>query len=364
MTKKVIMLGVVVLSVLSLCAYGFAATSGQGAIELDSTGIEAAAYIDGGNLYLPLRAIGEALGYNVGWSGNERTITVSGAGKNIIIDLNNNKINADGHNYYLDTDYKVIEDRTYLGADFFSDSFGLRILWDRQNGPIQLASVQQNAISIKTMKEASETGLIKITLQYPRVDGLEDRTVQDRINSVFNEAAGEARNEGLKNAEEMENYIVSGYTGSPNKCETYFDYRLKYNQKGLLSVVCLDYQYTGGAHGLTVQSSHTFNLKTGEEYQLEDLFETDADYVSIISKAVKDEIGMRIKEGSLPDYSIAPFEAIREDQDFYLSNDAVVVYFQQYEHWPYAAGIQEFPVEFSKLQDMLKPEILQMLQTT
>jgi hypothetical protein len=49
MTKKVIMLGVVVLSVLSLCAYGFAATSGQGAIELDSTGIEAAAYIDGGN---------------------------------------------------------------------------------------------------------------------------------------------------------------------------------------------------------------------------------------------------------------------------------------------------------------------------
>lgn len=33
----------------------------------------------------------------------------------------------------------------------------------------------------------------------------------------------------------------------------------------------MNYQYTGGAHGITVQSSHTLNLETGEEYKLRDL---------------------------------------------------------------------------------------------
>jgi len=81
----------------------------------------------------------------------------------------------------------------------------------------------------------------------------------------------------------------------------------------------------------------------------------DADYVSFISDTVRNAIDERVKEGILPDYSIAPFKTIKDDQDFYLSNNVVVVYFQQYEYWPYAAGIQEFPVEFSALKDMLKP---------
>jgi inhibitor of cysteine peptidase len=185
---------------------------------------------------------------------------------------------------------------------------------------------------------------------------LDDKNVQERINSIFEKTAVDARNEGLKNVAELEKEIASGYIGSPNKYGTYFDYRLKYNQNGLLSVVFLNYQYTGGAHGLTVQSSRTLNLKTGEEYSLKDLVKNDADYVAFISNVVKNEIDARVQEGMLPDYSLAPFEAIRQDQDYYLSNNAVVVYFQQYEYFPYAAGIQEFPVEFSSLKDMLKSD--------
>ncbi len=356
MIRRLLLAGVTVLLILSLPAYSIAATESKPALVLDGIKIEAAANIDGGNVYLPLRAVGEALGYEIQWSEKDKTISVTRPGKNIVIDLNNRQITADDHVYYMSKDYKIIADRVYLGEDFFSGNLGLEVRWDRQNEIVQLERVTENAISIKTIKEASETGIIKITLQYPQLDGLTDKTVQDSINSILRESAMEARQEGLKNADEMERDKASGFPGSPNKCETYFDYSLKYNHNGLLSVVFMDYQYTGGAHGLTVQSSRTLDLKTGGEYQLEDLFKSDTDYVSIISKAVKDEIGVRIKEGILPDYSIAPFNTIKDDHDFYLSNNAVVVYFQQYEHWPYAAGIQEFPFEFSALRDMLRPE--------
>jgi len=84
------------------------------------------------------------------------------------------------------------------------------------------------------------------------IDGLADKTVQDSINSIFSKSAVEARNEGLRNADEMAKVMTSDYTDSPNKCETYFDYRLKYNQNGLLSIIFMNYQYAGGSHGLTV----------------------------------------------------------------------------------------------------------------
>ncbi|NLI13986.1 MAG: DUF4163 domain-containing protein [Peptococcaceae bacterium] len=358
MNKKVI-IGAVILLILFVPAYSFAAVDNQPAIELNGVEIQAAAYIDGGNVYLPLRAVGEALGYKIDWSEKDGTVSVSGSGKNIMIDLKNNKVTANDHVYYMSGDAAdggtIVGDRTYMGAGFFSANLGLKVLWDRQNGKVELESVKENAISIKTAKEASETDKIKITLQYPQIEGLDDKAVQDSINSIFKNSAGAARNEGLKNADNMAQ-DDAGYAGSPNKCETYFDYRVKYNQNGLLSVVFMNYQYTGGAHGLTAQSSHTFNLKTGVEYKLKDLFRNGADYVSFISDIVSSEINERVKQGRLPEHSITPFKAIKDDQDFYLSNSAVVVYFQQYEYFPYAAGILEFPVDFSVLKDMLKPD--------
>jgi len=83
MIKKVIMVGVIVSLILSIHAYGFAATDNQPAIELDGTKIEAAAYIDGGNVYLPLRAVGEALGYNIQW--RERIIRYPSPGPGKIL---------------------------------------------------------------------------------------------------------------------------------------------------------------------------------------------------------------------------------------------------------------------------------------
>jgi predicted secreted protein len=361
MRKKALMVGIVMLLLLSLPASGVAATDGNPAIELDGAEIGAAAYIDGGNLYLPLRAVGEALGYKIEWPGQDSPISLTKPGNTILIDLQNSKITANDHTYYMSGEYP---DRvhsgtpagniTYMREDFFVDNLGLTVRWDRQEQRVKLESVKENAVTVKTVTEASETETIKITLQYPQLDGLKDKAVQERLNAIFEEAALAARNEGLQNAAEIEKARASGYPTSPNKGETYFDYRLKYNQNGLLSLVFNNYQYFGGAHGLDVQSSHTFNLETGAEYKLKDLFRSEADYVSLMSGIVRNEIDEGSKEGLLVE--LTPFQALKADQNFYLSNNAVVVYFQEYEYFPYAAGIQQFPVDFAALQDMLAPE--------
>ena len=52
-----------------------------------------------------------------------------------------------------------------------------------------------------------------------------------------------------------------------------------------------------------------------------------------------------------------PFEMIREDQDFYIEGDTLVVYFQQYELMAYAYVFPEFRISMSTLSDVLAPEL-------
>ena len=321
MTNKILVTVLIVLFVISAGVSGIASAAGQTVIELDSAKIEPGAYVDRENVYLPLRPIGEALGYQILWTGQDNPVSMTKTGENILLDLKNGIVSANDHTYYLSS--VMHNGATYLEADFFSENLALGVKWEEPDAKVELEKIKENGISVKTVRETSEDEDIKITIQYPQIGGLDDQAVQDGMNSVFKEAAEAAYNEGLKNAAEMKELRASSGYDSPNKCETYFNYHLKYNQNGLLSVVFLNYQYTGGAHGLTVQSSHTVSLETGAAYSLEDLFPGDEDYIALINEIVKN----KIKDREL--YELTPFETIKADQDFYLTGNAAVVYFQQ-----------------------------------
>ncbi|HHV98973.1 MAG TPA: DUF4163 domain-containing protein [Clostridiaceae bacterium] len=360
---KSVIVGTLVLFILSTYGLNYDNTINRPGIEIDGKKIRAYASIEGDSIYLPLEDVCKALGYNVDKSQNDEVVSVTKPGKSILIDLKNYKITVNDHEYYITEEYadivfdesEDIENSTYMKDDFFSDNLGLKISLDKKSAKVIVKSIKENPIFIRTVKETNETDRIKITLKFPQIEGLSDKSAEDRINSILRGAAEAARDEGQKNAEYFEEGTDLSAT-SPNKHEVYFDYRMKYNQNGLLSVVLFNYQYTGGAHGITVQSSYTFDLKTGEEYKFKDLMKADADYVTFISNVVKQKIDERIKIGLLPNYLLTPFTAIRDDQDFYLSNNGVVVYFQQYEYFPYAAGIQEFVVDYTEFSNMLKPE--------
>lgn len=215
------------------------------------------------------------------------------------------------------------------------------------------AEDKENPPVINTKLEVSETTTLKLTVKYPEITGLENSAVQNDLNALFAKLAAEAASRG----HEIEKYIGQDHIARQVKAEIYFDYQVKYNRKGLLSVVFSDYQYSGGAHGITVQSSYTFDLKTGKEYKIKDVFKDGSDYVSLISNEVKKQMEEREMT-----FLLAPFNSIKTDQDFYLSEKAVVVYFQAYEYLPYAFGIPEFAVDFSDLALLLSEDVWSTLE--
>jgi hypothetical protein len=129
-------------------------------------------------------------------------------------------------------------------------------------------------------------------------------------------------------------------------------YKVKYNAKGLISVVVYGYEYTGGAHGNSWQKSLTMDLETGKAYQLGDLFKSGSGYQKTIDGRIAQEINWRAQwRGSVE------FPGVGADTEFYLTEEALVIYYQPYEIAAYVFGLPTFVLDRYELEDIFADEI-------
>lgn len=187
-------------------------------------------------------------------------------------------------------------------------------------------------VGIKTM--TISTGPTKV-VYYPRVSGMQNKQLQEFINNTILRQNQQLINEQTGN---MDTTVV----------DLYGYYEIKNNQRDVLSMSLSNYVYHyHAAHGMTVIKSLTFDLQKGKQAALKDLFKPGSDYV----KRISDLIAVQIKERDIP--LLVDFTAIKPDQDFYIADKALVVYFQLYEITPYAYGFPMFPISVYDLQDII-----------
>jgi hypothetical protein len=118
------------------------------------------------------------------------------------------------------------------------------------------------------------------------------------------------------------------------------------------NVTLTGYQYSGGAHGITVISTSVFDTRTGDEITLPTLFE--GDYLNTLSRLSLAEL-KRIdpdmttftfaEDGTLPDKD--NFSA------FSLEPDGLHLIFQDYQVAPYVAGEPEIVIPYSSLSEVI-----------
>jgi len=188
---------------------------------------------------------------------------------------------------------------------------------------------EHQPVGIKTLRV--EKG--RLNLMYPAVIHLPNPAVQHRINTEIVRVVNHQLH-------------VQGYPQNPQTEVTAY-YELKTNERQVLSLSLINYAFSGGAHGLTLQNSLTFNTQTGKSYTLRELFKPGANYVQKLSDIVKAQIKARDIQ------TLEPFTSIRPDQDFYIADKSLVLYFQLYEITPYVYGFPYFPISAYALQDII-----------
>ncbi|MEN2467328.1 DUF3298 domain-containing protein [Ornithinibacillus sp. JPR2-1] len=128
-------------------------------------------------------------------------------------------------------------------------------------------------------------------------------------------------------------------------------YEIKNNQRDILSILLTNYTYHDrAAHGMTFKRSLSFDLKTGKKLELKDLFKPGSDYITRLSEIIHAQIKQRDIQ------LIDDFTVISPNQDFYLADKTLVIYFQLYDITPYVFGFPIFPISIYEIQDIIRED--------
>ncbi len=190
-------------------------------------------------------------------------------------------------------------------------------------------------VSSKTAKVSSGQ---KKVVYYPQVYGMSNHSLEMFINRTIVIQTQQLINEQVGNMPTT----VEEMLGS---------YEIKNNQREVLSLSLSNYTYhSKAAHGMTYIKSLTYDLKSGKLCQLKDLFKPGSIYIDRLSELIK----MQIKERDIQ--TLDGFSTIRPDQDFYIADKTLVIYFQLYEITPYVFGFPMFPISVYDIADIINED--------
>ena len=221
---------------------------------------------------------------------------------------------------------------------------------------------RQDGVQITSREEKYNDNNLEVNLKIPVIAGMADTDFQSRLNTLFESSAAERKKAITEQAGEFVEEADRG--GFPLRTfQLYSDYRVTCNRNGLLSITCEFYEYTGGAHGMTVRDSYNIDPCTGRQLALKDMFKEGTDYKEIINREIKRQMAAD------PDKYFTGeewgFKTISDNQAFYLEDagtaedgispagnvPGLVVYFDLYEIAPYAAGFPEFKIPWNLFGD-------------
>jgi hypothetical protein len=176
----------------------------------------------------------------------------------------------------------------------------------------------------------------------PKIEGLLDKELQDKINRDFKESANLVISAFEKDYKEIKEQAPEAHMGVE------YNYQVLTDNDDTLAIDVYLLNIVGSSS--TTHKFYTINKKTGELITLPSLFKENADYVNVLSEYILSEMKRQNAAGEnmfwveKGDY-VEPFSKIKPDQNFYLNNEGdLVICFDKYEVAPGASGSPQFVI--------------------
>lgn len=120
--------------------------------------------------------------------------------------------------------------------------------------------------------------------------------------------------------------------------------------------------YQAAGSGSESYKFYTIDKQSGRQIQIGDLFQENSGYAEVISEDIKNQMRSAMAEDEMNMYWVdntdmpeINWQGIKDDQNFYLvGNGNLVVVFDEYEVAPGYMGAQEFTVERSVFENLLR----------
>lgn len=201
--------------------------------------------------------------------------------------------------------------------------------------------------------EDTDVLLVQGTFSLPLIENAEGVPAYEAINNWYLDLSAGLRSDTLANAGQADaDYALSKSMGY---AFTYYtdeeSYEITHQTDRLVSILRTHYGHTGGTYPTLLYMADHFDLTTGEVLTFDDLF-TDPDAAaSIALQEVLRQAAQGDANGTTYDTALA--ESLFKRENFYLTADAVVFFYQPQDLAPNAAGAPTFAVPRSLFGDLL-----------
>ncbi len=203
--------------------------------------------------------------------------------------------------------------------------------------------------------------IMKYTIKYPELSSDSCQGLLNKLNSLYRIKALMYERSNIMNLYQMA--IVEFEYAAENKVpfhpfEANADFVITYNQNLTLSLYFDQYEYAGGAHGLIYRCSDTWDVKKGKKIELNELLPARKYFKEYMIQNILQYMDYAAIQEEYPyfnDYYNLVRKYFKKNQ-FYLTIDGIIQYYQQYEIAPYSFGIPTFLVLFSS-EGAVEPKI-------
>lgn len=208
-------------------------------------------------------------------------------------------------------------------------------------------------VTFRTYK--NQEGTMEADIETPKVEGDGEAILNlNEEMAAYTKTIENQYKKDLAAVKEEYGDAESGYEGITT------NYKVMCDNENILSIRIDTVIATGSSDSFS--KCYTVDKQTGKILELSDLFKDNADYVSILSENIKQQMRQEMKEDKSKSYFLsedgddpADFKQIKADQNFYIDEDGYLnIVFDKYEVALGAMGECVFKINPDVIQTIVK----------
>ncbi len=210
-----------------------------------------------------------------------------------------------------------------------------------------------NAAQIEINSKQYETDISTVDAENIRFSGIKDTEFQTDLNKQLDDELASSLVAFESAAQDASPNLTMG-----NKAVFNNKWHEKYNKNNFISMINEEYTYLGGAHGSTAWRALNVDTVKNKTLTLSDLF-ADSGYKETLNRMISELV--LEKPDEYKDLWAKPELKDSHQNDFYIEDGNLVIYFQPYDLSYYARGFVEFPLKLEELSGYLNAEYRRLI---
>lgn len=206
-------------------------------------------------------------------------------------------------------------------------------------------------LSIETINIEKQDNLVIYNLNYPLIkEDQYEKKIINYINDVIHQDV-------ISFKDVVENEIQTLIRRGNYLSYINTEYDVCYNKKNIISII-LEFSQLSGLYNITYANSYNYDIDLGRVIKLKDIFKPGIDYIDILNTKLRLELEEErelfediFSEEELDDY--IETLSISSNQNFYLSDEGIVICFSSYELDESVADLLEFKILFEDCEEYL-----------